>query len=244
MTIKEGDVRNLVASGPVLEEWFLESAQEMSWKIRERLAKNPQDVLSGLEKVEKRNLELARQDSDVPLIISPLRAAALYIDFLCVEPIMEVASKNSRVSVNLTDFANGMSHISTALLRAEGGIANGSEKQALYELKAESVFFPLEMRGSYIENNKVAREELARRRAEALRQKKNGTVLINQEFEEMKALRQKSVGLGNGKISGSGWSDVALFGAEFAIEMYAIVYPKADKRSASSQDLSILSSEF
>lgn len=230
MSIKETDIQEVVTRGAGTREWFLQAAKEMSEKVANRLKKSPEDILLDLEKVKEQYTARIKEDENPIRAFSPLRATALYLDILCTDPLLAASKRYERIQEDLVRFAGGMTHISAALLQAEGGIMRGIRGQAEYELGAESIFRPPEEREHYIELHRAVLEATVRRQVANLMENRDGTVLLQQEYDNMVSLREGGSVFTREINTGFGWSAPELSGAEFAIEVFGIVLPHAKRK--------------
>lgn len=228
MSIREQDISGLVKGGDSRER-FLHISKRISNRVVNRLAERPLLLVSDLEHVELYYRDLFAAGETTTRAFSPLRAAALYLEFLCCEPVIEASEKHEEgLKDDLEDFAAGIRNMSVSLLRAEGGIMLGVEGQAFSELRREVAQMSPETQEGYIRNHLEDRKKIVQNQVENLRCDPSGMFLLTQEYKNMSEPTDLVLS-GGVTVSVPRWSPASHQGAELAISLYELAYPRAQE---------------
>ena len=231
MSIEGRDISGLRGS----KEQFLYSSMLMSDRVLKRLNDEPAQIFAALYRVKNLYMERIKHDENAIRTFSPLRATALYLDFLCHDPLLDASQKRDNdLRKDMVDFASGIRHMSVSLLRGEGGKIRGVEEQALSELNQEAMFMVPENRELYVDTHKGARVAEVKRQVGfyAESQKSDppsepGMFLMKAELANMSNMSEPLVIHGK-TVMVDRWSPASRGGAEFARSVYEAVHPFAE----------------
>ena len=165
-------------------------------------------------------------------IITPVRAAAVYIEKFVRAPLSKAASVHPQPTSGVFDnLTRGIYYLSSALVEAEGALSHGVPMQVLIELSEEARHLTPEARDQYLAQHKQFRTFLTNRRVEVFMKDKTGGLLLWNELSDMIDLRQnvlpyfKDVPMYPDTINST-----SILGGEFVIDAYRMLYPLAREK--------------
>ncbi len=230
MAISERAIEAVAAITP-------DSDMEMQTKrvlddVLDVMRENPEQLNTNIDVAIDHYKEVLKASPAVIPIITPVRAAAVYLDEFVRAPLTDASSTYKQPTSGVfNSITRGIYYLSSALTEAEGALSHGVSMQVMTELRNEARNLSPEERDEYVARHKPFRTFLTERRMGIFLQDKTGGILLWKELSDMIDLSQKSLPyFGDVPMDPNTIDPITVMGGEFVIDAYRMLYPAAKQK--------------